>query len=368
MRIGILGGGQLGRMLALAAHPLGHSVAVLAQSGDEPACAVASPFLGAFDDEALLARFAREVDVVTYEFENVPARAVEVVSAITPVRPGARSLVVASDRGNEKELFRGLGIGTAPFRRIDDQEGLEAAARELGFPCVLKTRRLGYDGKGQKVLRTELDVVGAFAALGAVPCLLEGFVRFSRELSILGVRGVSGEVQTYPLVENAHREGILFRTDAPASRIDAELASTASRAMEAILGELDHVGVLALELFDAGGSLLANEIAPRVHNTGHFSIEGATTSQFESHVRAITGEPLGETSCRGASVMINLVGAIPPREAILAVPGAHLHLYGKREARPGRKMGHVTVCEPDAGRALEVALAIRRDLGIAESA
>jgi len=346
VRIGILGGGQLGRMLALAAHPLGHSVAVLAQSADEPACAVATPFLGAFDDELLLARFAREVDVVTYEFENVPARAVEVISAIAPVRPGARSLVIASDRWNEKQTFRALGIGTAPFRRVDDQEGLAEAARELGFPCVLKTRRLGYDGKGQKVLRSEADVSGSFAALGGVPAILEGFVRFSRELSILGVRAQSGEVRTYPLVENAHREGILFRTDAPAAGVDARLASLASQAITAILGELDHVGVLALELFEADGAILANEIAPRVHNTGHFSIEGAVTSQFESHVRAVVGEPLGDVSLRGESVMINLVGAIPPREAILAIPGAHLHLYGKT-ARPGRKVGHVTVRGPD---------------------
>lgn len=346
MRIGVLGGGQLGRMLAIAAVPMGHEVVVLAQSADEPACAVARPCLGAFDDEAVLDRFARSVDVVTYEFENVPSAAVERLAARVPVRPGAKSLVVASDRWNEKSTFRALGIGTAPFRAVDDAAGLEEAVRALGLPAVLKTRRLGYDGKGQRVLRSPSDVPGAFEAIGAVPAILEGFVPFTRELSILGVRGADGAIATYPLVENVHRSGILFRTDAPAANVSEHLASRARDAITALLVELDHVGVLALELFEHEGELLANEIAPRVHNTGHFSIEGAETSQFEAHVRAITGEPLGPTALRGRSVMINLVGTIPPRERILAIEGAHLHLYGKTE-RPGRKVGHVTVRSDD---------------------
>jgi 5-(carboxyamino)imidazole ribonucleotide synthase len=349
MRIGILGGGQLGRMLAIAAVPMGHEVFVLAQSAEEPACAVARPFLGAFEDEALLDRFARAVDVVTYEFENVPSATVERLAARVPVRPGARSLVVASDRWNEKSTFRALGIGTAPFRAVDDAASLEIAVEALGLPAVLKTRRLGYDGKGQRVLRSAADVPGAFESLGAVPAILEGFVPFARELSILGVRGLDGAIATYPLVENVHRSGILFRTDAPAPDVGERLAARARDAITALLVELDHVGVLALELFEHDGDLLANEIAPRVHNTGHFSIEGAETSQFEAHIRAIAGEPLGSCALRGRSVMINLVGTVPPRERLLAIEGAHLHLYGKTE-RPGRKLGHVTVRgdDPDA--------------------
>jgi 5-(carboxyamino)imidazole ribonucleotide synthase len=346
MRIGILGGGQLGRMVALAAHPLGHRVAVLAQSADEPACAVATPFLGAFEDDTLLDRFADAVDVVTYEFENVPAAAVARIARRVPVRPGLRSLQVASDRWNEKSLFRALGIDTAPFRAIDDQADLEREARALGFPCVLKTRRLGYDGKGQRVLRAEADLAGAFDALGGVPCLLEAFVPFRRELSILGVRGLDDTVRCYPLVENEHRAGILRRTHAPARNVSAPLERRAEEAMAAILRDLDHVGVLALELFEHEGRVLANEIAPRVHNTGHFSIEGAVCSQFESHVRAVTGDPLGDVSLRSRAVMVNLIGAIPPRAEVLAIPGAHLHLYDKAP-RTGRKVGHVTVCAAD---------------------
>ncbi|MBN8612311.1 MAG: 5-(carboxyamino)imidazole ribonucleotide synthase [Deltaproteobacteria bacterium] len=346
MRIGILGGGQLGRMLALAAVPMGHEVVVLAQSPDEPACAVARPLIGSFDDDLVIERLRQSVDVVTYEFENVPRAAVEGLAAHLPVRPGVRSLVVASDRWNEKTTFHALGIGTAPFAQVDDEDSLRAAVDRIGLPAVLKTRRLGYDGKGQRVLRTEADVPGAFAAIGGVPAILEGFVRFTRELSILGVRGVDGTIVTYPLVENTHRSGILFRTDAPAPHVSDALATRAREAISRLLVELDHVGVLALELFDREGELLANEIAPRVHNTGHFTIEGADTSQFEAHVRAITGEPLPPLTLRGRSVMINLVGAIPPRELILAIPGAHLHLYGKTE-RPGRKVGHITICAPD---------------------
>ncbi len=346
MRIGILGGGQLGRMLALAAVPMGHEVVVLAQSADEPACAVARPLIGNFDDDLVIERLRQSVDVVTYEFENVPRGAVEGLAAHVHVRPGVRSLVVASDRWNEKTTFRSLGIATAPFAAVDDEESLRAAIDQVGLPAVLKTRRLGYDGKGQRVLRTEADVTGAFAAIGSVPAILEGFVRFTRELSILGVRSVDGTIRSYPLVENTHRGGILFRTDAPARDVSDALATRAHEAISRLLVELDHVGVLALELFETEGALIANEIAPRVHNTGHFSIEGADTSQFEAHVRAITGEPLGETTLRGRSVMINLIGTIPPREAILAIPGAHLHLYGKTE-RAGRKVGHITICAPD---------------------
>lgn len=344
MRIGILGGGQLGRMLALAAHPLGHSVVVLAQREDEPACAVARSVLGVFEDEAALDRLAAAVDVVTYESENVPLASVSRLALRVDVRPGLRSLEVASDRLAEKTTFRALGIGTPPFVAVDDEASLAVAVEAIGLPAVLKTRRLGYDGKGQRVLRVPADVPGAFDALGA-PCILEGFVPFSRELSILGVRSASGEVRVYPLSENLHTSGILRVTTAPAD-VSPALAVAAEDAMRALLSHLDHVGVLALELFDVHGKLLANEIAPRVHNSGHHTIEGALTSQFESHVRAIAGDPLGPTELRCPAAMVNLIGAVPNTADVLALPDVHLHLYGKAP-RPGRKLGHVTVCAPD---------------------
>ena len=342
MRIGILGGGQLGRMLALAAHPLGHEVVTWSRYADEPAAAVSKMVLGEFEDEAALASFVAQVDVVTYEFENVPAAIVDAVARHCPVRPGVKSLRIAADRVSEKNLFRALGIGTAPFAAVEDLASLEQAVAKLGLPAVLKTRRLGYDGKGQRVLRAEGELEDAWAALGGVPCILEGFMPFSRELSILGVRGASGEVRTYPLVENVHQGGILRVTQAPAPGVSKSMEHAANEAIRATLEELDHVGVLAMELFDVGGVLFANEIAPRVHNTGHFSIEGATTSQFENHIRAVVGAPLGDTSLRGASWMRNLIGRIPPVEEMLTVPGAHLHLYGKSE-RTARKVGHITV-------------------------
>ncbi len=367
MRIGIVGGGQLGRMLALAAVPMGHEVSVLAQRDDEPACAVARPFLGAFDDEAVLARFVEHLDVVTYEFENIPQRTLRWLAARVPVRPGLRSLEVAADRASEKALFRELGIDAAPARLVDDPRSLEDAVLALGLPAILKTRRLGYDGKGQRVLRAPGDVAGAFEALGAVPSILEGFVPFTRELSILGVRAIDGAIATYPLVQNEHRDAILLRTDAPALGVSEALAARARAAITALLGALDHVGVLALELFEHDGRLLANEIAPRVHNSGHFSIEGAETSQFEAHVRAIVGDPIGSTALRRRSTMVNLVGALPPREALLEIPGAHLHLYGKTP-RPGRKLGHVTIEGEDEaahGEAVRRVLALVRGTGTA---
>lgn len=341
MRVGILGSGQLGRMLALAAHPLGHSVHVLGESAGDPAMAVAIPTLASYDDVDAVARFSGGVDVVTFEFENIPPASLAAAAARTQAWPPPRALEIGSDRLLEKTMFTSLGVGTAPFRAVDDQGGLERAVGELGRPAVLKTRRLGYDGKGQKVLRTAADVVGAFAELGSVPCVLEGFVSFSRELSVIAARDVRGNVVAYPLVENRHEGGILRVTRAPAT-VPADVARRAEEIVKAVLDHLGYVGVLAVELFDVGGELFANEIAPRVHNTGHFTIEGAETSQFEQHVRAITGAPLGAASLRGASAMVNLVGGIPERDDVLAIPGAHLHLYGK-SARPGRKVGHVTI-------------------------
>ncbi len=347
MRIGILGGGQLGRMLALAGHSLGHSFVVLTPERDAPASAMSDTIVAAYDDRSALAELAARSDVVTFEFENVPADVVEELAERVPVRPGARALRTASDRLAEKELFTRLSIPTVPFRAVDRATDMDDAVRYLGLPAVLKTRRYGYDGKGQRVLRRSSDVEGAYTGLGAGALLLEGFVDFRRELSILVVRGLDGQVAFYPLVENRHEGGILRFSRAPAPDIDPDMQERARGYARAIVEELDYVGVLALELFEDGPDLLANEIAPRVHNSGHWTIEGAETSQFENHLRAITGAPIGSCEARGESAMINIIGALPDERTILSIPGAYLHLYGKAP-RPGRKLGHVTVTAADA--------------------
>jgi 5-(carboxyamino)imidazole ribonucleotide synthase len=316
--VGVVGGGQLGRMLALAGIPLGLSFRFLDPAADAPAGEVGELLVGAYDDPALLDRLADGAAVVTYEFENVPVEAARRVGAV----PGARALEAAQDRLVEKQLFRRLGIPTA---RIDDE--VET------FPAILKTRRLGYDGKGQRLVETRP---------GSDPGqVLEERVPFDRELSLLAVRGRDGDTRFYPLVENVHGDGILRSSRVPAA--DAPQAQAEEYGTR-LLDELGYVGVLALELFDVGGELLANELAPRVHNTGHWTIEGAVTSQFENHLRAILGLPLGSTASR-PSLLLNLIGDTPEPEQVLAVPGAHLHLYGK-EPRPGRKLGHVTLVDP----------------------
>ncbi|HEY8428168.1 MAG TPA: 5-(carboxyamino)imidazole ribonucleotide synthase [Sandaracinaceae bacterium] len=347
MRVGILGGGQLGRMLALAGVPLGLEAIVVTPDPNAPAAAVAKTIVARYDDPAALAELAERADVVTYEFENVPAEVVEALAEKVPVHPSARALRIASDRLTEKELFTRLGIPTVPHRAVDAASEMDEAVRTIGLPAVLKTRRFGYDGRGQRVLRRSEDVEGAFTGLGGGGLLLEGFVDFRRELSIVAVRAHDGQVAFYPLVENRHEGGILRFTRAPAPHLDPGYQAKAEEYVRAILEELDYVGVIALELFDDGVSLLANEIAPRVHNSGHWTIEGAETSQFENHLRAITGAPLGSTAPRGESAMINIIGALPDPRRILAVPGAYLHLYGK-EPRPGRKLGHVTVTAADS--------------------
>jgi 5-(carboxyamino)imidazole ribonucleotide synthase len=334
-------------MLALAGHPLGHSFVALTPERDAPAAAVAETIVAPYDDPHALDELASRADVITYEFENVPADVVERLASKVPVHPNAKALRAASDRLSEKELFARLGIPTVPFRAVDAASQMDDAVRHIGLPSVLKTRRFGYDGKGQRVLRRSKDVEGAYTGLGGGAQLLEGFVDFRRELSIVAVRGHSGEVAFYPLVENRHEGGILRFTRAPAPELEEGHQERAEAYARAILEDLDYVGVIALELFDDGVDLLANEIAPRVHNTGHWTIEGAETSQFENHLRAITGAPLGSTAPRGESAMINVIGALPDAERILAVPGAYLHLYGK-SPRPGRKLGHVTVVAADA--------------------
>ena len=327
--VGCLGGGQLGRMLALAGAPLGVRMRFLDPAPDACAGHVGELLVGPYDDPELLARLAEGADAVTYEFENVPVEAARAVGAL----PGARALEHGQDRLAEKELFRRLGIPTARFGSVED----------VGVPALVKSRRLGYDGKGQRLV----EVV---EALGDGE-LAEEVVPFERELSILAVRARDGATAFYPLVQNEHRGGILAVSRAPAP--DAQ-QHEAEGIAAALLDELDYVGVLAVELFEVGGRLLASEFAPRVHNSGHWTIEGATTSQFESHLRAVLGLPLGDTAARDRVALINLVGALPSLERLLAVPGAHVHLYGK-EPRPGRKLGHVTLVGADEDAVAEVA-------------
>ena len=341
MNIGVLGGGQLGRMLALAGYPLGHDFVFL-DPAPEALCGLGSHLVAQPDDGRALAELAARVDLVTYEFENVPAAAARTLAERVPVYPSPAALEVSQDRLHEKTLFRSLGIPTGPFAPIDSSETLATAVDAVGTPAVLKTRRLGYDGKGQRVVGGPDELAPAWAALGKVPCLLEGFVRFERELSCLAVRGRDGTVAVYPLVENHHEAGILRRSVAPAPAATDERQADAASFARRLLERLDYVGVLALELFEVDGGLLANEIAPRVHNSGHWTIEGAETSQFENHVRAITGAPLGSVATVGVSAMVNLIGGWPDPARLLAIAGAHLHLYGKAP-RPGRKVGHVTV-------------------------
>jgi 5-(carboxyamino)imidazole ribonucleotide synthase len=345
--VAVLGGGQLGRMMGLAGIPLGLRFRFLDPVPGAPAGAVGELVVGALGDEASLEAVAAGATVVTYEWEGVPAGAARFLGARYPVRPGARSLEVAQDRLTEKETFRRLGIATPAFAPVDSRAELDHALGVVGgLPAVLKTRRGGYDGKGQRVLRDAADLDGAWAALGDVPLILESLVPFERELSVLAVRGGDGAVACWPLVENVHEEGILRVSRAPAPGLDPARQLRGEDLATRLLTDLDHVGVLAVELFEVDGELLANEIAPRVHNSGHWTIEGAETSQFENHLRAILGRPLGSTAARGPSAMVNCIGEMPDRDAVLAVPGAHLHDYGKA-ARPGRKLGHVTVTAPD---------------------
>jgi 5-(carboxyamino)imidazole ribonucleotide synthase len=341
--LGVLGGGQLGRMLGLAGHRLGLSLRFFDPSPDAVAGHVGELFVGEFSDTPRLERFAAGLEAVTYEFENVPVECARRLSRLVPVLPPPMALEQSQDRLHEKNLFTRLGIPVPAYRNVESRVDLDRALAEVGLPAVLKTRRMGYDGKGQAVLRSRDDADPAWARLGpSVPLILERFVAFERELSILAVRSTRGETAFYPLVENEHREGILRVSRAPAD--GGRLGDAAREAAAALLAAMDYAGVLALEFFDVGGSLLANEMAPRVHNSGHWTIDGAATSQFENHLRAILGLPLGDTSPLGHAAMINLIGAHPPLAKLAAIPGARVHLYAK-EPRPGRKLGHVTFME-----------------------
>ena len=344
MKIGVIGGGQLGRMLALAGTPLGQQFAFLDPAPDACAQALGEHIRADYSDRDHLRQLADESDVVTFEFESVPAETVAFLSQFVPVFPNAESLRIARDRWFEKSMFQNLGIPTPEFADIQSQNNLDAAVTRIGLPAVLKTRTLGYDGKGQKVLRHRDDVTSAFAELGSVPCILEAFVPFSGEVSLIAVRGRDGGTAFYPLVHNTHEEGILrlsvASTDHPMQTLAEEYAGR-------VLQQLDYVGVLAFEYFEIDGGLKANEIAPRVHNSGHWTIEGAECSQFENHLRAITGLPLGSTAKLGESAMLNFIGEVPSIEKVTAISDCHLHHYGKA-FKIGRKVGHATLRCPDA--------------------
>ncbi|HEX8662725.1 MAG TPA: 5-(carboxyamino)imidazole ribonucleotide synthase [Beijerinckiaceae bacterium] len=349
--LGIVGGGQLGRMIALAAARYGLKVHVYCPEPDSPAFAVAGRHTRKpYDDEAALAAFADAVDVVTYEFENVPRRTAEILGARKPLRPGVEALATTQDRFAEKSFVAGLGIPTAPFRAVGSEADLAMALQEIGRPAVLKTRRFGYDGKGQVMIRPDTAVADAWRNLRGAPCILEGFVPFWREVSVVAARTADGAFAAYDLCHNTHRNHILDLTRVPAG-VSPETEREAVAVAQKIAAALDYVGVLAVEMFvvrEGGGErVVVNEIAPRVHNSGHWTIEGAATSQFEQHVRAVCGWPLGSPARLGRIEMTNLIGHDADRwRALLEEPGAHLHLYGKAEARSGRKMGHVTRVRP----------------------
>lgn len=357
--VGILGGGQLARMLALSGAPLGLRFRVLDTVADACAGQFAPLIVGDYRDETALAEFARQVDVATFDFENVPAESAQWLSERIPVFPNPRALAVAQDRLAEKTLFRTLGIPVPAFADVPDRAALDAAVAAIGTPCILKTRRLGYDGKGQFRIKSPADLDAAWAALGAqaasVGLILEGFVAFERELSVVAVRGRDGEFRTWPLTENWHVDGVLSASLAPA-RADADMAARAFAHARALAEALDYVGVFALELFCKDGVLLANELAPRVHNSGHWTIEGSETSQFQNHLRAVLGLPLGDTRMVGHACMLNWIGAMPDATAMLREPGGHWHDYGK-EPRAGRKVGHATL---RAETSAELAAALTR--------
>lgn len=342
--IGILGGGQLGRMLSQAAAQLGFDVCIFTDEPDSPAGRVsAKTIVGNYLDHAALADFARRVQVVTTEFENVPAETAEaLIAAGARVAPTPAALAIAQDRFDEKSYFLSAGIATPPFKAISSQEDLDAAIAEIGAPAILKTRRLGYDGRGQIRIKTAADAKGAYEKLGA-PGILEGFCAFEREVSIIAARAGDGSIAFFDLNENEHSGGILSRTTLPAN-VNEQTIIEAQTAAQRVLEAFDYVGVLTIEFFVMpDGSLIANEMAPRVHNSGHWTIEGALTSQFEQHIRAIAGWPLGPTTRIANIEMLNLIGEDANAWPQLAAdPTARLHLYGKRDPRPARKMDHVT--------------------------
>ncbi len=345
MNVGVLGAGQLGRMLALAGYPLGINVTCYDPGEDCCAAQVARHTRAPWDDRAALERFAKSVDVVTWEFENVPVATVEYVSMHAPVYPSINALAIGQDRLLEKRLFQRIGAGVHPYQPCGTPQEFDEALAAIGLPCIAKTRRFGYDGKGQCVMRTPEDVPAARAALGNHPCIIEQLVPFVAEVSAIAAADRAGTVVHYPVTQNTHTRGILHRSLAPAPCATPAIEAAAREVIAAAIHELRYVGVLAVEFFvTSAGELLVNEMAPRVHNSGHWTMDGAITGQFENHLRAVTGLPLGLTECRGGlpSVMFNIVGSVVDHHTLLQIPGLHLHDYGKAP-RPGRKVAHATL-------------------------
>jgi 5-(carboxyamino)imidazole ribonucleotide synthase len=343
--IGILGGGQLGRMLSLAASRLGYKTHIYEPSANPPAADVAHACTTAsYDDHTALAAFAAAVDVITYEFENVPTAALDLLEAVRPIRPNRRALAISQERIAEKDFLTGLGLTCAPYRAVNSLTDLEAAIAEIGTPAILKTTRLGYDGKGQARIMAAGDADAAWAAIGGQPAILEGFVNFAHEFSVILCRGQDGSIVDWPVPVNLHKGGILATSTLPPPALVRAQAAEAVQLARTVAEKLGHIGVLTAEFFACKDGPRFNEIAPRVHNSGHWTIEGSATSQFENHVRAVVGLPLRPTALMSSRIdMTNLIGddvADWPR--LMADPTAHVHLYGKAEARPGRKMGHVT--------------------------
>jgi len=359
MRVGIIGAGQLGQMLGLAAQRLGITCRFLDPAEKPPAADAGEVLRRPFDDADALAALAADCDVITYEFENVPVEALLTIAGRVPVLPPPEALRSAQDRLAEKRLFDELQIPLPRYRAVDSLDDLRAAVDTIGLPLVLKTRRLGYDGKGQYLVKTREDIDAAWRELGGAALIAEEWLDFDYEVSAIGVRSAGGEFVMYPLTHNEHVGGILRRSRAP---VDAPALEEKARAyLRALLDRLDYVGVLALELFVSADRLLANEFAPRVHNSGHWTIEGAATSQFENHLRAITNLPLGPTACRGHAGMLNLIGDIPPAARRLTTPGCRLHDYGK-SPREGRKLGHITVVADSAAERDERLLQVEEAL------
>ncbi|MDB4139538.1 5-(carboxyamino)imidazole ribonucleotide synthase [Candidatus Thioglobus sp.] len=341
MKIGVLGAGQLGRMLALSAYPLGHQMRFLALSEEDPSSLLGKTFIHNNNPE-MVSNFADSSDIVTYESENTDVTIVNEISKNTKVFPSDKSLYISQHRGREKALLDALKIPCAPYQMVNSLDDLKSAIKNIGIPSILKIATDGYDGKGQFLIKSETQIHEAWEKMAGADSILEGFINFKRELSLIAVRGIDGSLEYYPLVENSHHEGILRLTIAPAQNISASLQKKAEEYMSSILKEIKHVGVLTIELFESD-DLLVNEIAPRVHNSGHWTIEGAQTSQFENHIRAITESPLGQTTITSKfSAMINIIGVHGPIQKVLKTKNAHLHLYNKEE-RTGRKLGHITL-------------------------
>jgi 5-(carboxyamino)imidazole ribonucleotide synthase len=356
VKIGIVGGGQLGRMLGLAATPLGIECEFLEHSADVPAAATGRIHVAALDDTQAIEQLAQSVDVLTSEIENVAIAGLEAAARHCRVAPPAKAIAAAQDRLSEKRLFADYGIPTANYSVLDSAEDAAALPASDAAPRLIKTRRLGYDGRGQRLVRSTAEAQSAFSELGSVPSIAEELVDFECEVSMIGVRGLTGELAFYPLCQNTHKDGQLDCTIVPFE--NAQLQAQAEEWVASLLERTEYVGVLTVEFFVTSSGLIANEMAPRVHNSGHWSIEGAETSQFENHIRAVAGLPLGATTLRGHTAMLNLIGTMPKRVAVLAQPGVHLHDYGK-QPRPGRKLGHCTLVDTDREALLRRLSALR---------